>query len=61
MKVGDLIMPTACYPDGPIAIVLSTVGVPLFNRIKILFPGESQPEHAEPEKWMVVSSKNESR
>jgi len=53
MKVGDLIRPKrspAC-----VAVVLSVVGIELFNRIKVLVVGSTIPEMCDPRMWEVVN------
>jgi hypothetical protein len=62
-QVGDLVTlkhygTTECPP--PIAMVVSTECVQMFNRIQIQFFDTDRPEMAAPRHWKVVS-RNEDR
>ena len=58
-QVGDLVTPKH-HPGAPLAIVISTECVHMFDRIKIQFFGSDRPEMATPGHWKVVS-RNENR
>ena len=58
MKVGDLIKPVLAQPGWVFrpALVVSIVGTPAFNRIKVLVIGSTTPEMCDPRMWEVVSA-----
>ena len=58
MKVGDLIKPVLAALGARPALVVSIVGAPAFNRIKVLVIGTTTPEMVDPRMWEVI---NESR
>ena len=53
-QVGDLVTPKH-HPGAPLAIVISTECISMFNRIQIQFVKSDRPEMANPEHWEVVS------
>ena len=58
-QVGDLVTPKH-HPGAPLALVISTECVQMFNRMQIQFVGSDRPEMAEPRHWKVIS-RNENR
>ena len=58
-QVGDLVT-LKHHPGAPIAVVISTECVQMFNRIQIQFFDTDRPEMAAPGHWKVVS-RNEDR
>jgi len=58
-QVGDLVTPKD-HPGAPLAIVISTECISMFNRMQIQFVKSDRPEMANPKHWEVVS-RNEER
>jgi len=57
-QAGDLVQ--YCHPGAPLAIVISTECIPMFNRMQIQFVKSDRPEMVSPKNWKVVS-RNEDR
>jgi len=58
-KVGDLVTPKD-HPGAPLAIVISTECIPMFNRMQIQFVKSDRSEMVSPKNFKVVS-RNETR
>ena len=58
-QVGDLVTPKH-HPGAPLAIVISTECIPMFNRMQIQFVKSDRSEMVSPKNFKVVS-RNETR
>jgi len=57
-QVGDLVQ--YCHPGAPVAIVISTECISMFNRMQIQFVKSDRSEMVSPQNFKVVS-RNENR